>query len=113
MEENLIPLSQVLKPQFKDFNNFREYVEFLDKKYKGRDGMVKVRLTVVYSFAIRRNMPLFLIKITLDYTSQRMDSSHDQLLKKAVELDRSQPYRAKCFRKRWNILMPSHSQKIS
>lgn len=104
-----IPECPVLRPTFKEFKNFSDFVEKVDRTYKHNYGMVKVtnflaRLSRLLSF------PLFFT--ILGCASSRVQVQMCRLRLQALESDGLRAYRAEHLRKRGNLRMYAHSEEI-
>jgi hypothetical protein len=85
MDLSSIPQCPVLYPTFKEFDNFREYMETLDHTYKKDHGMVKVTTFSHNNSAVRnlhfdsRVACLLILFYNLDCPAKRLELQGERL----------------------------------
>lgn len=104
-----IPECPVLRPSFKEFKNFSEFVEKVDRTYKHNYGMVKVTVSPAQLFWLLSFPPSFTI---LGGSSSGVQVQMRRLPSQARKSDGPWANRAEYLWKRGNLRMYAHSEEV-
>lgn len=110
MLEASIPFCDVVRPKFKEFNDFRNFVETLDQKYKHKTGMVKV--IIFFIFFLLENFFLLNSNLCTGCPSKVVGSKNAKLSKEVGKFGCIQSHIAKRLWKGRYLRVSTHPKKI-